>query len=198
MLALVRRHDEMLKAARQDLFRAETQLAVERAWRWPIRAGCVTLGALGLAAWQNDDIRGGLVAFTDSLFTHIRHSGVETLVAVVAGAAAILALAFLIQRWLRGPTPERQASKLMADFARADGVAAYVFTSQDTPEEEAATIGALASSKHKRMRQRRLTDNNRPLASSVTRILNQQLEGSDDLRRHMRPDAAPAMVSERA
>lgn len=196
MLALVRKHDELLKATRQDLFRAETKLANERAWRWPIRAACVAAGALGLAAWQNDDIRTGLVAFANSLLTHIRHSGVETLVAVVVGAAVILGAAFLIQRWLRGPTPERQARKLMEDFAKADGVAAYVFTSQDTPEEEAATIGALASSKHKQMRQRRLTENNRPLASSVTRILNQQLEGSDDLRKHTRP--TPAMVSESA
>lgn len=45
VLSLARQHDDMLKEARQDLFRAETKLNVERRWKWPIRLGCVGLGA---------------------------------------------------------------------------------------------------------------------------------------------------------
>ena len=39
VLSLARQHDEMLKEARQDLFRAETKLNVERRWKWPVRLG---------------------------------------------------------------------------------------------------------------------------------------------------------------
>ena len=49
VLALARQHDDTLKEIRQDLFRAETKLRVERRWKWPIRLGCVALGAGGLA-----------------------------------------------------------------------------------------------------------------------------------------------------
>lgn len=182
ILALARSHDERLQETQQDLFRAETKLNMERAWRWPIRAACVATGAVGLAAWQNDRVREGFLAFLGSIVGNVRESGIETLVST-AIAVSILALAvFLVRRWMRGPTPEQRARKLMEEFARTDGVASYVFSGETNAEDEAATVGALTRPENKAFRQRRLTQDNRPLASQLTRILNRQIDGSGQLR----------------
>ena len=73
---------------------------------------------------------------------------------------------------MRGPTPEQTARKLMEQFAEKDGVAAYVFAGEDTVEDEAASIGALTRPENTTFRQRRLTQSNRTLSSSLTRLLN--------------------------
>lgn len=203
ILALARHHDEVLRETRQDLFRAETKLNFERVWRWPIRAACVALGVVGMAAWQNDDVRANAWAFYEGVFGQLRQSGVETLISLVIAGAVIWLGVFLVRRWLRGPTPERQARKLMEGFARSDGVASYVFAGQNTldhvndPHGEAAVIGALTRPENKRFRQRRLTQDNRPLASSLTRILNRHIDSSGQLQQHepaaddLRDAAAP-------
>lgn len=176
LLALARQHDERLKDIRQDLFRAETKLQHEVAWRWPIRAAFLTAGIVGVIAWQNDGVREAFAAFIEGTFVQIRRSGVETLVTLAVAGLMITGLVYLIRRWLRGPTPEQRARKLMEQFARADGVAAYVFSPDDTPEDEANLVAALTRPENKRMRRRRLTQDNRPLTSSMTRILNQKVD----------------------
>lgn len=190
VLALARRHDELLRETQQDLFRAETKINVDRAWRWPIRAACVALGVVGMAAWQNDDVRAGAMAFFKGVFGQLRESGVETLSVLLAVGLVIWLGVFLVRRWLRGPTPERQARNLMEGFARSDGVASYVFAGQSNPHDEAALIGALTRPENKRFRQRRLTQDNRPLASSLTRILNRHIDSSGELQQH-EPAAEP-------
>jgi hypothetical protein len=187
----------MIKEARQDLFRAETKLNFERAWRWPIRAACVALGVVGVLAWQNDDVRTGFLALVASFFSHVRESGVEMLITFLVAGVLVWGTVFLVRRWKRGPTPEQQARLLMEQFASKDGVAAYVFAGQDNPEQEAAVIGALTRPENKRFRQRRLTHDKRPLASQITRLLNQQLEGSEDLGAHG-IERAPRAQAERA
>ena len=203
ILALARHHDEALRETRQDLFRAETKLSFERIWRWPIRAACVALGVVGMAAWQNDGVRANVLAFCEGVFGQLRQSGVEALISLVIAGLVIWLGVFLVRRWLRGPTPERQARKLMEGFARSDGVASYVFAGQNTldpvsnPDDEAAVVGALTRPENKRFRQRRLTQDNRPLASSLTRILNRHLDSSGELQQHeptaesLRDAAAP-------
>ncbi len=68
--------------------------------------------------------------------------------------------------------------KLMEEFAKKDGVAAYVFAGDETPEEEAASIDALAHTKNKNFRQRRLTQSNRTMQSSLQRLLNRSMDNS--------------------
>ena len=182
VLALARRHDEMLRQTRQDLFRAETKLNTHRAWRWPIRAAYVGVGVVGMAAWQNDDVRGGVIAFFNSLIEQVHERGAESLASLLIAGAAIWLAVFLVRRWLRGPTPEKQARKLMEEFARADGVASYVFAGESNPDEAAATIGALTRPENKNFRQRHLDDDNRPLASSMMRLLNRQFDRHGQLQ----------------
>lgn len=191
-MTLAREHDDILKEARQDLFRAQTKLKVERTWRWPIRVACVALGAVGLAAYQNDVIREETTAFIAGFFTHMRASGVETAVAVLVGSVVIIGAALIIRRLLAGPSPEEKARKLMEQFGRSDGVAAYVFSSQDNADDEAAMIGALARPNNKRIRQRRLTSANRLLSASLSRVLNRPFETDNDrrLREMIEGDAA--------
>jgi len=201
LLALVRQHDEVLRETRQDLFRAETKLSHERIWRWPIRAACLALGVVGMAAWQNDDVRANVMAFFKGVFGQVRDSGAEALTALVIVGAIIWLGVFLVRRWLRGPTPEQQARKLMEGFARSDGVASYVFAGQNTldhvnsPDDEAAVVGALTRPENKRFRQRRLTQDNRPLASSLMKILNRHIDSSGQLQQH---EPAEEQLIERA
>lgn len=185
VLALARRHDEMLQETRQDLFRTETQLNFERTWRWPIRAACVALGVVGMAAAQNEDVRANAMAFVDGVFGQLRETRTESFITFVIVVAAISLVVFLVRRWLRGPTPEQQARKLMEQFARSDGVASYVFAGQQSPDEATATIGALTRPENKHYRKRRLTQDNRPLATSLTRILNRELDKHGELQQRV-------------
>ena len=185
VLALARRHDELLQETRQDLFRTETQLNFERTWRWPIRAACVALGVVGMAAAQNEDVRANVMAFVDGVFGQLRETRTESLITFAIVIAAISLVVFLVRRWLRGPTPEQQARKLMEQFARSDGVASYVFAGQQSPDEATATIGALTRPENKHYRKRRLTQDNRPLATSLTRILNRELDKHGELQQRV-------------
>lgn len=196
LLALARLHDEKLKEARQDLFRAETKLGLERMWRWPIRFAFLMAGIVGVIAWQNRQLRSGVRAFFDSVFGRIRESGIETLVGLLVGGLVVTGLVFLIMRLARGPSPEQRARKLMKQFARTDGVAAYVFTDDDNAQAEAEVVNALTRRGAKRMRQRRLTQDNRPLASSMLRILNQQVDGVGPVRTPQPADNRPIVRSE--
>jgi len=182
IMTLARRHDEMLKEVRQDLFRAETQLGVERAWRWPIRIACLMLGVVGAVAWQNDGVRAGIVAFAGRFATQMRTSGVEMIIALAVAAVLIVGLSLLVRRWIVGPSPEQRVRKLMKEFARTDGVAAYVFSPQDNADDEAALVGALARPENKRIRQRRLTCSNRLLTASLAQLLNRPFETEADRR----------------
>ena len=135
-----------------------------------------------MAAWQNDDVRGGVIAFFNSLIEQVHERGAESLASLLIAGAAIWLAVFLVRRWLRGPTPEKQARKLMEEFARADGVASYVFAGESNPDEAAATIGALTRPENKNFRQRHLDDDNRPLASSMMRLLNRQFDRHGQLQ----------------
>lgn len=182
ILVLARQHDERLKDIRQDLFRAETKLRVERAWKWPIRVGCVALGAGGLAAIQNETVRASVThAFVDT-FSHVRATGIATLISLLVIGAVLVGAGLLVQRLIRGPTPEQKAKKLMEQFARADGVAAYVFSAQDTAEDEAATVDALVRPENKRMRQRKMNNSHRLLTASITRLLTQSATAAEKER----------------
>src|SRR5690606_42116848 len=75
VLSLARQYDEMLKEARQDLFRAETKLKVERRWKWPILIGCVALGVGSVFLFQNEAMMGATVDFLRSLGTTIASAG---------------------------------------------------------------------------------------------------------------------------
>ena len=178
VLSLARQHDDMLKEARQDLFRAETKLNVERRWKWPIRLGCVSLGVGGVFAFQNETLMMASADFFRSMGTTITSAGYTGLIALVVFSAAIYGAVWLIRRAMRGPTPEQTARKLMEQFADKNGVAAYVFAGEDTAEDEAASIGALTRPENKTFRQRRLNQSNRTLSSSLTRLLNRT--GGDD------------------
>jgi hypothetical protein len=182
ILALARQHDERLKEVRQDLVRAETKLGVERAWKWPIRAGCVALGAVGLATTQNDAVRDSVNAFVMDTFVNIRTTGAATLITLVVAGIVIFGGVMLVRRLIEGPTPERKARKLMEQFARADGVAAYVFSEKDTADEEAETVDALLGPTKKQMRQRRMTSSHRLLTASLTRLLNESAEADERSR----------------
>lgn len=172
VLSLARTHDEMLKETRQDLFRAETKLNIERRWKWPIRFACVALGALGVLAFQNDMLKAWLVEAAAKTFEGVTSAGNVALIALVGAGLVIYGLFWAVRRMARGPTPEETARKLMRQFAERDGVAAYVFAGDDSPADEAESIGALASEKNKHFRQRRLTSSHRTLASSLQRLLN--------------------------
>lgn len=182
ILALARQHDERLKDMRQDLVRAETKLRVEQTWKWPIRAGCVALGAIGLAAIQNDQIRNGAINGFNDFFANIRTTGVSTLITLVVGGIVIFVGVLLIRRWIEGPTPEQKARKLMEQFAKSDGVASYVFSAQDTTQEEAETVDALLGPTKKQMRQRKMTNSHRLLTASLTRLLNQPTDAAEKAR----------------
>lgn len=175
----------MLQETRQDLFRAETKLNFERAWRWPIRGACVALGVVGMAAAQNDDVRTNAMTFFKGVFGQLRETRTEAYVIFAVAGVAIWLAVFLIRRWLRGPTPEQQARRLMEQFAQSDGVASYVFAGQQNPDEATDTIGALTRPENKHYRQRRLTQDNRPLATSLTRILNRELDKDGELHQRV-------------
>ena len=181
VLSLARTHDDMLKETRQDLFRTETKLHVERRWKWPIRVGCVALGAGGLAAFQNEQLRASTMELLDVVRAGLLGAGNLALLGFVALCAAAWGAFYLIRRAMRGPTPEQQARKLMEQFAQKDGVAAYVFAGQDSPDDEAASIGALTRTEIKQFRKRRLTASNRTLQSSLQRLLNSAEDGQQIL-----------------
>ncbi len=181
VLSLARTHDDMLKETRQDLFRTETKLHVERRWKWPIRVGCVALGAGGLAAFQNEQLRASTMELLDVVTAGLLGAGNLALLGFVALCAAAWGAFYLIRRAMRGPTPEQQARKLMEQFAQKDGVAAYVFAGQDSPDDEAASIGALTRTEIKQFRKRRLTASNRTLQSSLQRLLNSADDGQQIL-----------------
>lgn len=176
VLSLARRHDDMLKDVRQDLLRAETKLGVERRWKWPVRAGCVALGAAGVVAIQDDTLRTGLMDFLRTAYDGLINAGNTALIGLVLAGVALYGLVWLLRRILRGPSPEQMARKLMQQFAQRDGVASYVFAGEDSADEQAASIDALTSQKNKQFRQRHLTMSNRTLSSSLQRLLN----SSDD------------------
>lgn len=184
VLALARDHDDQLKEARQDLFRAETKLNVERRWKWPIRLGCVALGAGGLAAFQNETVRAGAADFFQTASNGIASAGNTALIVLVAIGVALYGGVWLLRRRLRGPTPEQTARKLMEQFAQKDGVAAYVFAGDESADDEAAEIGALTRPEHKDFRRRRLTSSNRTLQSSLTRLLNRSVDDSQQQLLH--------------
>jgi hypothetical protein len=172
VLSLARHHDDMLKETRQDLFRTETKLNVERRWKWPTRFGCVALGAASVLAFQNEALKAWLAESAERTFEGMSSAGNATLIGLVVAGIALYGLVWFIRRTVRGPTPEKTARKLMQQFAQRDGVAAYVFGGDDSPDDGAASIGALTSEKKKNFRQRKLTATNRPLASSLQRLLN--------------------------
>ncbi len=172
VLSLARRHDDLLKETRQDLFRAQTRLSIQRRWKWPVRILCIVLGAAGVLAFENEALKAGLVKGARQTFEGVSGAGNVALIGLAVAGVAICALVWMLPRLARGPTPEETARKLMRQFARRDGVAAYVFAGEDSAEEEAGSIGALTSAKHKHFRQRKLTSSNRTLASSLQRLLN--------------------------
>jgi hypothetical protein len=171
----------MLKEARQDLFRAETKLKVERRWKWPIRVFCGALGVGGLAAFQTETVRSGIAEFWQSLLVSYDSAGNGSLIALLVLGAIIAVAGYFIRRAMQGPSPEKTAQRLMEQFARKDGVAAYVFAGEDSAEDDAATVGALTRPEHRRFRKRKLTPSNRTLASSMTRILNRADEHEQTL-----------------
>ena len=182
ILALARQHDERLKDLKQDLFRTETKLRVERSLKWPIRIGCVAFGAGAFATVQNEAVHATLYAFFADVFSNIRTPGSAALIALVVGGLLLVGIGLLIRKWIAGPTPEQKTRKLMEQFARADGVAAYVFSGQDSAEDEAATVDALVRPENKQMRQRRMTSSHRLLTASLTRLLNQSEDAAERSR----------------
>jgi hypothetical protein len=182
ILALARQHDERLKDLKQDLFRTETKLRVERSLKWPIRFACVGLGAGVFATVQNEAVRATVYSFFADLFSNIRTTGISTLITLVVACLVLVGVGFLIRKWIAGPTPEQKTRKLMEQFAQADGVAAYVFSGQDSAEDEAATVDALVRPENKQMRQRRMTSSHRLLTASLTRLLNQSTDASERSR----------------
>lgn len=80
----------------------------------------------------------------------------------------------------------------MEQFAQNDGVTSYVFAGQQSPDEATATIGALTRPENKHYRKRRLTQDNRPLATSLQRILNRELDKHGELQQRV-----PAVEGER-
>lgn len=181
VLSLARAHDDMLKEMRQDLFRAETKLHVESRWTWPIRIACVALGALGLAAFQTEALRASTLEFLDVVTAGLLGAGNMALLGFVGLCAAAWGAVYLIRRAMLDPTPEKQARKLMEQFAQKNGVAAYVFAGQDSPDEEAASIGALTRPEIKHFRKRHLTASNRTLQSSLQRLLNRSVEDGQQI-----------------
>jgi hypothetical protein len=180
ILSLSRHHDDLLKEARQDLLRAETQLRVERAWKWPIRAACFGLGALGLAGLQDQILMARINDFVGAVGKIDFMAGNSTLIGLMVGGVAIYAMILLVQRLFGKPSPEEAARKLMEQFAQRDGVAAYVFSGEEIEdaEELAASTTMLTRKQNKTFRQRRLTPATRTLQSSLTTLLNRTLENA--------------------
>jgi len=176
VLSLARAHDDLLREMRQDLFRAETKLNVERRWKWPMRIACVALGAGGLAAFQNEELRASNMELLDVVRAGLSGAGNLALLGFIGLCAAAWGTFHIIRRAMRGPTPEQQARKLMEQFAQKDGVAAYVFGGQDSPEDEAASIGALTRPEIKHFRKRHLMASNRTLQSSLQRLLSRNAD----------------------
>jgi hypothetical protein len=171
ILALSRDHDEMVKALRQDLTRVETKLRVERKWKWRWRAACVALGVLGVLAVQNEALMASLAASLEAVGREIQAKANASLFILIVAGIALYGAVWAIRRSFREPSPEQQARKLMQQFAEKDGVAAYVFANE-TPEEEADTIGALTKPENKDLRKRHFTASHRTLQSSMTRLLH--------------------------
>lgn len=181
VLSLARAHDDILKETRQDLFRAETKRRIEQRWKWPIRLACVALGAGGLAALENEALPASALEFIDVVRAGLLGAGNLSLAGFIALCAVAWGAFYLGRRALRGPTPEQQARKLMEQFAQKNGVAAYVFAGQDSPEDEAASIGALTRPEIKHFRKRHLTTSNRTLQSSLQRLLNRSMDDSQQI-----------------
>lgn len=181
ILSLARQHDDMLKETRQDLLRAETKVRIERQWKWPIRAACVALGAVGLAAFQNDVLMGSTAGFFGTVGRGVEDMGASALFGFVVFGAAAYSGVYVVRRMLQKSSPNKAARRLMEQFAARDGVAAYVFA-DDNPEDEAASIDALTREENKGFRQRRLTPMTRSLASSMTRLLSRTI---DDVQQPM-------------
>ena len=181
VLSLARAHDDMLRETRQDLFRAETKLRVERRWKWPTRLACVALGAGGLAAFQNQALPASALESIGTITAGLLGAGGLSLPGLVALCAGASGAFYLVRRALRGPTPEQQARKLMEQFAQKNGVAAYVFAGQDSPDDEAASIGALTRPEIKHFRKRHLTASNRTLQSSLQRLLNRTMDDTQQI-----------------
>jgi hypothetical protein len=181
ILSLSRQHDELLKEARQDLLRTETQLRAERRWKWPARLGFLALGAAGLAALQDQQLMESLSdAFNRAVasFQTVDVRANTVIITLVLTCGLIWGGVWLVKRLLREPTPEESARKLMEQFAQRDGVAAYVF-SGDAPEDVeqlAASTAMLTKRDAKTYRQRRLTPQMRPLASTMTALLSRTVE----------------------
>src|SRR5262245_55849993 len=178
ILSLARDHDEIVKALRQDLTRVETKLRVEKKYKWHWRLACVALGVAGVLAVQNEALMASLSASVQAVAQEIQAKGNASLFILIVTGIALYAAFWAIRRSLREPTPEQQARKLMQQFAEKDGVAAYVFANE-TPEEEAETIGALTKPENKDLRKRHFTASHRTLQSSMTRILHRIEDGSD-------------------
>lgn len=178
ILALSRDHDEMVKALRQDLTRVETKLRVEKKYKWHWRLACIGIGVLGLLAVQNEALMASLAASFEAIWREIQSKGNASLFILLITGVAIYGAIWAIRRSLREPSPEQQARKLMQQFAEKDGVAAYVFANE-TPEEEADTIGALTKPENKNLRKRHFTASHRTLQSSMTRLLHRIEDGSD-------------------
>jgi hypothetical protein len=181
VLSLARVHDDMLRETRQDLYRAETKLRVERRWKWPARFACVALGVGGLAAFQSEALRASALESIDTVAAGLLGAGNLSLLGIVALCAAAWGALYLVRRGLRSSTPAQQARKLMQQFARRNGVAAYVFAGQDTPDDEAASIGALTRPEIKQFRKRHLTASNRTLQSSLQRLLNSTMDDTQQI-----------------
>jgi len=181
VLSLARAHDDMLRETRQDLFRAETKLRVERRWKWPTCLACVALGVGGLAAFQNQELPALALESIGTITAGLLGAGNLSLPGLVALCAGAWGAFYLVRRALRGPTPEQQARKLMEQFAQKNGVAAYVFAGQDSPEDEAASIGALTRPEIKHFRKRHLTASNRTLQSSLQRLLNRTMDDTQQI-----------------
>jgi alkylation response protein AidB-like acyl-CoA dehydrogenase len=171
ILALARDHDDRLKALQQDLLRAETKLRVERKWKWPVRAGCVGLGVAGVFVAQNEALMSYLGASLTTIWNELQAKANASLFILIVAGLAIYGVVWAIRRSLREPTPEQQARKLMQQFAEKDGVAAYVF-SNDSAEEDAASITALTKPENDKLRQRHFTSSHRTLQSSMNRLLH--------------------------
>jgi hypothetical protein len=183
IMTLMREYDDRLKAMQQDLVRAETKLRVERKWTWPIRALCVGLGVALLAAIQNEALMTYIATQATALWQEIQAKGNASLFMLVITGVIAYGAIWAIRRAMRQPTPEQQARKLMEQFAKADGVAAYVFA-DETPEDDAAVIGALTEPKNKKIRQRHLTTSHRTLQSRMTRLLHRIEDGVEETVLH--------------
>lgn len=166
----------MLKETRQDLVRAETKLNFERRWKWPVRLACFGLGVGSFASIQNQALISTASEFIRSTGAGMMGAGNMALLGLLVVAVAVYAAVWMIRRAMRVPTPEQTARKLMKEFARKDGVAAYVFVGEERPEDEAASLGALTREENKMFRQRRLTQSNRTLSSSLMRLLNRTVD----------------------